>query len=306
LRRIARLEVSDPEIRVANAPWGYRAKITLTRTEPGSFGYHRYRPEGEVFPLATCRLAEPSVDLLWQALRERPDLMAPEAGRLMLRIDGTRGLHASAHLDRGRSWEKAEACARFLAGRGVAASLWVVDGQGRARQVAGVPAAIGAEVFEQVNPGTAVAVRDAAIEGLGPVAGTHVWDLYAGVGDSSIRLARAGARVSAVEVDRAAHQSATRGAGIKRFVGTVEGVAPGLGRPDLVLVNPPRRGLGRGVSATLLAAAPRRIVYVSCDPGTLARDVARLADGYRLETITAFDLFPQTAHVECVAVLEQR
>jgi 23S rRNA (uracil1939-C5)-methyltransferase len=75
---------------------------------------------------------------------------------------------------------------------------------------------------------------------------------------------------------------------------------------DLLLVNPPRSGLHRDVPGTVLAAPPARVVYVSCDPATLARDVAALGAGYDLRGLRSFDLFPQTAHVETVAVLVRR
>jgi tRNA/tmRNA/rRNA uracil-C5-methylase (TrmA/RlmC/RlmD family) len=76
------------------------------------------------------------------------------------------------------------------------------------------------------------------------------------------------------------------------------------GTPDLVIADPPRTGLGRGVAQRLAAIRASRIVMVSCDPATLARDLAALvASGYRIEQITPFDLFPQTAHVEAVAWL---
>jgi len=75
--------------------------------------------------------------------------------------------------------------------------------------------------------------------------------------------------------------------------------------PDVVVTNPPRTGMDARAVEGLAAAAPARIAYVSCDPATLARDLRRLA-GYRLALVRAFDLFPQTAHVETVAVLERR
>ena len=77
-----------------------------------------------------------------------------------------------------------------------------------------------------------------------------------------------------------------------------------LRAPDLVITNPPRTGMDERVTAALATAAPSRIVYISCDPATLARDLGRL-QGFRLSSALAFDLFPQTAHVETVAVLDR-
>jgi 23S rRNA (uracil1939-C5)-methyltransferase len=90
----------------------------------------------------------------------------------------------------------------------------------------------------------------------------------------------------------------------RRHAGRVEDVLGLLGRPDLVVTNPPRLGMDARVSAAIARANPDRVVYISCDPATLARDITRLPS-YRLAAVMAFDLFPQTAHVETVAVLER-
>jgi 23S rRNA (uracil1939-C5)-methyltransferase len=74
-------------------------------------------------------------------------------------------------------------------------------------------------------------------------------------------------------------------------------------RPDAVVVNPPRTGCANAVIDSIARSTASRLVYISCDPTTLARDIRRLGDGWRLDSIRAFDLFPQTAHVETVSVL---
>ncbi|MFM8884080.1 MAG: 23S rRNA (uracil(1939)-C(5))-methyltransferase RlmD, partial [Solirubrobacterales bacterium] len=83
-------------------------------------------------------------------------------------------------------------------------------------------------------------------------------------------------------------------------------LAEGPARPDLVVVDPPRSGLARKAVARIAEAAPKRIVYVSCNPTTLAPDAAQLAEGgYRLVRVRPVDMFPQTPHIECVALLER-
>ena len=91
---------------------------------------------------------------------------------------------------------------------------------------------------------------------------------------------------------------------MERHAGRVEALVGRLRRPDIVVTNPPRIGMDAVVVAGIAAARPRRIVYVSCDPATLARDVARFGGGFVVTSVRAFDLFPQTAHVETVLVLE--
>jgi 23S rRNA (uracil1939-C5)-methyltransferase len=148
-------------------------------------------------------------------------------------------------------------------------------------------------------------VRAFALGALGNLEGRHVWDLYAGIGETTSALVRAGATVESVESDsRAVAEAEARGPAAERHVGRVESVLGRLRRPRLVITNPPRTGMDQRVGAGLERSAPERIVYISCDPATLARDLTRLPS-YRLAAATAFDLFPQTAHVETVAVLDR-
>jgi 23S rRNA (uracil1939-C5)-methyltransferase len=139
----------------------------------------------------------------------------------------------------------------------------------------------------------------------------QVLDLYAGVGLFSIALAAAGAsRVTAVEGDRASIEDLRVNA--RPFGSTVlvrhSAVEHFLsGRPEgaeSVLVDPPRTGMSSEALEGLLRVKPPRLVYLSCDVATLARDYRRLAEaGYRLEHIEAFDLFPNTAHIETLVVM---
>jgi 23S rRNA (uracil1939-C5)-methyltransferase len=192
----------------------------------------------------------------------------------------------------------------------VAAVLWWWPQGGAPRAVAGAAEPYPATVFEQVHPVMGDRVRAYAIAELGDLAGRHVWDLYAGIGETTGALAARGATVESVEVDRRAVAVAeARGpaAGVKRIAGRVEDVLKDLEAPDAVILNPPRTGLEESVTRQLcVVASLRRCVYVSCDAATLARDAARLAGRYTLALAHAFDLFPQTAHVETVARFEPR
>jgi 23S rRNA (uracil1939-C5)-methyltransferase len=146
-----------------------------------------------------------------------------------------------------------------------------------------------------------------ATDALGDVAGRVVWDLYGGVGDTAVRLAERGADVVSVDADeRAVAWARARPAPrpVRFIAGRAEQVVDRLPEPHAVVLNPPRGGLDWDVTLRLTSAPPARVAYVSCDPATLARDLSRLAVTYRLTALRAFDLFPQTAHVETVAVLE--
>jgi len=137
-----------------------------------------------------------------------------------------------------------------------------------------------------------------------------VLDLYAGVGLFSVALAATGhARIVAVEGDRNAgadlkENAAPYAAGLKVIVGRVEDqVAPRRHAADTILVDPPRTGISRAAMEAVAHHGASRVVYVSCDPPTMARDARRLLDaGYAMESIEGFDLFPNTPHVETLAV----
>jgi len=133
-----------------------------------------------------------------------------------------------------------------------------------------------------------------------------VVDAYAGTGETAAALAASGMRVTAIEIDReAANLCASRlPAGSRSIVGRVEDSIARALPADLVIVNPPRVGLHERVTRALETQHERvrAIVYVSCDPATLARDIARLPS-YRVHSLETFDMFPHTAHVETVCEL---
>lgn len=167
-----------------------------------------------------------------------------------------------------------------------------------------------AESFFQANrfllPGLVTAVAEAT-----PESG-EVLDLYAGVGLFSVTLAALGRlEITAVEGDRSSGADLRENARAQspRLVAHVESVEGYLARatgkpPATLIVDPPRTGLSKDAAAGILRLRPARIVYVSCDPPTLARDARRLLDaGYTLDSVRAFDLFPNTPHVETLAIL---
>src|SRR5262249_30994346 len=132
-----------------------------------------------------------------------------------------------------------------------------------------------------------------------------VIDCYAGAGATAIALAERGARVTAIELDAAAVRwvAAHLPPGSRSLVARVEDALGETLPADVVILNPPRSGVDERVTTTLREGrAPRAIVYVSCNPSTLARDVLRLP-GYRVASLRSFDMFPQTAHIETVCEL---
>jgi 23S rRNA (uracil1939-C5)-methyltransferase len=143
-----------------------------------------------------------------------------------------------------------------------------------------------------------------------------VYDLFCGIGTLSLTLALRAGEIWGVELSEEAVADAIRNAQLNEienvhfFAGDVRDALRPLiekaPRPDVVVVDPPRAGLSKKVVRRLVEAHPRRIVYVSCNPTTLAPNAAQMRDaGYRLVKVRAVDMFPHTPHIECVALLER-
>jgi 23S rRNA (uracil1939-C5)-methyltransferase len=165
--------------------------------------------------------------------------------------------------------------------------------------------------FFQINLGVAELLVDAVVEWLNPEPDDIVVDAYAGVGTFSLPIARRAGAVVAIEAHRAASEASAANAGNAGLVNVgvqadaVEKALARVEKADLVLVDPPRRGCGPDVMRETARLHPRRVVYVSCEPSTLARDLRQLAEaGYRLARTRVADMFPQTYHLESVSLLE--
>lgn len=170
--------------------------------------------------------------------------------------------------------------------------------------------------FYQVNPAQTEVLYGKALEFAGLTGAETVLDLYCGIGTISLVMARKagmvwGAEVVPQAVDDAIANAQRNHIENARFLCADAGEAAryleGEGvRPDVVCVDPPRKGLAEDVVDTIADMGPQRVVYVSCDPGTLGRDVKRFAGrGYTLKKAVAVDMFPRTAHVETVVLLSK-
>ncbi|HJS48324.1 MAG TPA: hypothetical protein VJ773_10090, partial [Gemmatimonadales bacterium] len=233
--------------------------------------------------------AHADLNSLWRSLDARRDLLPRGLERLVLRRSREGALDLAVEGGGHRTaWTGADRLRRGLSEDGIEAG---VRGEG------------GPGAFEQVYPAMGDRIRAHAVEALGELSGRHAWDLYAGIGETAALLSAAGATVDSVESDPAADRPVAPS--VRRSLGRVEDVVGRLEPPHVVVTNPPRVGMDRRAVEGIVAAAPARLAYISCDPATLARDLRRLP-GYRLASLRAFDLFPQTSHVESVAVLERR
>ncbi len=335
LRRLAKME-SAPEIKVhASPPWNYRNRTRLqVRVDSGfSFGYFKALSH-ELLPAEQCPISSPllnrAIDALWrlgrgrqvpQAVREVELFANDDDSQLQveLYIDprqeaGKLEPQAFAELLRGALPEvstiymfaQTVAQARGAQGHITQEPLWTDrSGEFRYRTKAGALRVTGGSFF-QVNR---FLVEELTGIVTGGRSGEIALDLYAGVGLFSLALASSFRHIVAVESSQgsAADLKYNSPRNVKAVRSTVDAYLAGQGtkvRPDYVVVDPPRAGLGDRVARALAKLGAPRVTYVSCDPATLARDlIALTGGGYRVDSLHLIDLFPQTYHIESVVEL---
>ncbi len=182
-------------------------------------------------------------------------------------------------------------------------------------EIGGLVFRISAQSFFQVNPVQTEKLYETVLEFADLKGGELVWDLYCGIGTISLFLAQKAHYVRGVEIVPRAVEDARENAilnsveNVRFYAGQAEEVLPRLYneekiRADVMVVDPPRKGCDKALLDTMLQMSPDRIVYVSCDSATLARDLRYLAEGgYQLEKVRPVDMFPWTTHVECVVLI---
>jgi len=305
LRRIGRRAADDPVVEPSDAQWRYRRKLTLHLRRVASgwiAGLHPYDDPVEVFDLRDCPITDERVLAVWAELRPAFDALPRErALRVAVRLlEGG----AAVTVEGGRRWADPEA---LLSAAPSVSEIWWRPEEGTLRLVAArTHEHLAGAAFVQVNSGVAARLRERLLDRVRAYDPAHVVDAYAGTGATAVPLAEDGRRVTAIELDRAAVESLeTRLAPPSRVIGgRVEAHIERALPADVVLLNPPRTGVDERVSAALEAqrGAVRALFYVSCDPATLARDLARMPS-YRLLGVRGYDMFPHTAHVETLCEL---
>jgi 23S rRNA (uracil1939-C5)-methyltransferase len=302
LVRIGKRAIERPNVEASPAEWRYRSKLTLAfvRTNGAwTIGLHPFDDAATVFQLDDCPITDERVVAIWRKVFAQVSLLSPITTRGSVRLldDGS----ASLVLEGDGGWTGAS---RLLeAVPEISAIWWKAAGSGARLMASRVENLTGAS-FSQVNSGMAAALHAHVIERVRASGANVVVDGYAGSGATAIPLAEAGHRVVAIELDRnAAAAIASRlPAGSRSIAGAVEEHLPSAFPADLVLLNPPRTGLAQEVPGQLESSTAQQIIYVSCNPATLGRDLARMPS-YRVTSVHGFDMFPQTAHVETVCEL---
>jgi len=337
LRRLAKLELAS-EIEVhASPPWNYRNRTRLQVRAEGEFalGYFQFGSH-IVLPVEECPISSPLINraiaILWKLGREGQiskelceiELFANEDDTKLQvelycgpRLEKPQRTQAGRELAEQLQREMPEVISIYVFPQAMAAER---GAQGRVSEEPDWTLGPGLFRYKtkaaefRVSGGSFFQVNRFLLNELVSLvtanrSGELAIDLYAGVGLFTAPLGKAFGHIVAVESSRnaAADLPYNCGLNVKTARATVDQYLAGKGnklRPDLVVVDPPRAGLGDRVARSLGKMDARRLTYVSCDPATLARDlVALTAEGFRVEQVHLVDLFPQTFHIECVVQL---
>ena len=324
LRRTAKLEVPcDLQIH-ASPPWNYRNRARLkVQASPGfNLGYYKFRSH-ELLPIKQCPISSPLINQAIAALWSKGhEGLLPDSLREieLFANDADGALLIEIYVSHGTSADEAHQACEPVSGllphlRGVVAFESVREGQSSDPKklaelgenslqysVASSSYKVSAGAFFQVNR---FLLNDLATTVLSDHSGKLALDLYAGGGLFSAVLAKRFAQVVAVEASQTSHADLRHNAppevkAVRASADQFLAKASVL-QPDLVIVDPPRSGVGENVVRGLESAKATHITYVSCDPSTLARDLRGLVNaGYRIEQAHLLDMFPQTFHIETV------
>jgi 23S rRNA (uracil1939-C5)-methyltransferase len=331
LRRVGKILEAPVNTPIASPqPYGYRNKATWLITEDGEPAYHQARSHSPV-PIASCHLLAPGLHGILEAIRHA----AAEVGLaglvhgLEARVlpDGAGIEHGTLVLDLHPTTSAAEAQALAGALREVCPIVESVAGRHgheyEGHSLDGPPRTrvafldevlyLSPTTFFQVNLLVAEEMARYVLDACGALSGRQALDVYCGAGAFTISLARRTDAVISLEIDAGAVADARATiaeTGLDNVTLLQGDAAVSLrsllpGSIDVAIVDPPRSGCSPQVLRQLARIKAPRLVYISCDAATLARDLRGLLDaGYELDRVQPFDLFPQTAHIESVSVLK--
>ncbi|MBK1788747.1 class I SAM-dependent RNA methyltransferase [Prauserella cavernicola] len=286
LSRLAGLEW-PVEVEALPGPSRWRTRVRFVAGRDGRPGLRAHRSH-RVIPLEDCPITLEGAASAGLSRRKRPST------EIETTEDGTGRVHVAEVPSRGK--------------------LKQLSGGTAVERAAGRRWRLASDGFWQVHPAAADTLAGVVGEWAAASPGATVWDLYAGVGlFASVLAGQVGpqGRVLAMESGRRAVTDGRANLAdlpqVHWECARVEDASASLaGQAEVVVLDPPRKGAGREVVKSIVEAQPERIVYVACDPAALARDVATLAEhGFHLRCLRAFDAFPMTHHVECVALLSR-
>jgi 23S rRNA (uracil1939-C5)-methyltransferase len=286
-------------------PYNYRNYLQFHLDSQGKLGFEAMR-SNQVIPIQECHLPEAAINLVWPLLEFEP---LPGLERVSLRLGAEEDLQLILE---SRDPEPLEFCVEELplsaALLNPAGRLVLAGSEALVIEILGRPLRVSAGAFFQVNTPMAEALVQHVLEILPLQPGDKLVDAYCGVGLFSAFLAPRLGQVTGIEVSPLACEdfvfNLDEFENVSLYQASVEEVLNGVDfHPRAILVDPPRAGLGPRVLDGIARQQAEWLVYVSCDPATLARDAKQLTtEGYRLVQVTPFDLFPQTYHIESVSL----
>jgi tRNA/tmRNA/rRNA uracil-C5-methylase (TrmA/RlmC/RlmD family) len=294
LRRLAGIERTVEVEPVAGGGLGWRTRVRFAVDAAGRAGFRKARSH-EVVPVTHCPIAHPLVEAAgveatpWNRTSEIEVAASASSGNWLVRTKGSRDGRLRIH--GGHRGDPGDQLVERTGGR----TFRISPGG-----------------FWQVHPAAPAVLTGAVLDGLRVRLGERALDLYCGVGLFAAAVAQAVGQTGSVRAVESSRQAAEDAAHNLRDLPQVQVVRAATADAltqlresvDLVVLDPPRSGAGAVVVAELCRLRPRAIAYVSCDPASLARDLATFArHDYGLNALRAFDLFPQTQHVECVAMV---
>jgi len=285
--------------------FNYRNHIQFHQAPDGALGFQAAR-SNQVVAVQECHLPESSIDALWPHLQLEP---LPGLDRVGLRAGADDELQLILESSDPQALEfSVEDLPISAVHLGPGGTIVLAGSEALAFEVLGRTFQVSAGSFFQVNTPQAAAMVEHLLEALPLVNNSTVVDVYCGVGLFSVFLAEKAGRLIGIESSPEACGDFAANLDEFNHVELYEALAAEvLGsvnfQPDVVVVDPPRAGLGREALDGLLAQEAGWIAYISCDPSTLARDAKRLSTGgYKLVQVTPFDLFPQTFHIESISI----
>ncbi|NQS90877.1 MAG: class I SAM-dependent RNA methyltransferase [Chloroflexi bacterium] len=304
-------KLTDPPVRdIIPSPsaWQYRNQIQFHLSEDGLAGFYKHRSH-QVVPIQECHLPEDNLNQIWPAFNFD---FIPGLDRISLR-SGEEGQDALIVLESSdpQPIEFSVDVALSAVHRGPSGEIVLAGDDFTVMPLLDFPFVVSAGSFFQVNTKMAELIVNFLLETLPLEADSVFLDVYCGVGLFSVFIAPLVASVIGIESDPGAGEDYLYNlAGfdnVEFYDRPAEEVLPFLNQsPDIALVDPPRAGLSRSVLDSLVSLNPDLIVYISCDPATLARDISRFQiQGYSLRESTPFDMFPQTYHIESVNIFQR-
>ncbi len=285
--RIAKMEITV-QVEEVSTPLGWRTRCTAVTTKAGALGFYQARSHS-IVPVDDCRILVPEIKFAELSAHgaqgdQRIEISLSNTGERTIATANTRG----------------ETQAKIYDGADIAHYA-----------IAGRVLEVSQKSFWQSHKDAPRVLTEVVKEFAGVVPGDQILDLYGGVGlFTAALLPELGSEgaIHLVEGSKSATADARRNFAddgiVSIHTGDVAKILPRFTQANVIILDPPREGAGREVAAECARLRPRSIVYVACDPAALARDVSYLREnGYSLAQLRAFDLFPMTHHMECVALL---